>query len=205
MKYFSYGIRRLQPPTYNHGVIGGYLLFDRFLKIYASAYRHRFLEHDERYTHIEAFDWGGRNFCIEQIPILAHIADCIISHNVWKADASAEAEYLECGLGALVGERFKKISFQDNPLLFILAIVDTIEPYKLYGSQASEQNAIQIWKSFDISFADNAITVSARYKCRPITKIYERAQGLKSWVDIEDVVLGGTGESFSIKFKTTES
>ena len=114
MKYFSYGIRRLQPPTYNHGVIGGYLLFDRFLKIYASAYRHRFLEHDERYTHIEAFDWGGRNFCIEQIPILAHIADCIISHNVWKADASAEAEYLECGLGALVGERFKKISFQDN-------------------------------------------------------------------------------------------
>lgn len=205
MKYFSYGIRRLQPPTYNHGVIGGYLLFDRFLKIYASAYRHRFLEHDERYTHIEAFDWGGRNFCIEQIPILAHIADCIISHNVWKADASAEAEYLECGLGALVGERFKKNSFQDNPLLFILAIVDTIEPYKLYGSQASEQNAIQIWKSFDISFADNAITVSARYKCRPITKIYERAQGLKSWVDIEDVVLGGTGESFSIKFKTTES
>ena len=181
MKYFSYGIRRLQPPTYNHGVIGGYLLFDRFLKIYASAYRHRFLEHDERYTHIEAFDWGGRNFCIEQIPILAHIADCIISHNVWKADASAEAEYLECGLGALVGERFKKISFQDNPLLFILAIVDTIEPYKLYGSQVSEQNAIQIWKSFDVSFADNALTVSARYKCRPITKIYERAQGLKSW------------------------
>lgn len=30
-------------------------------------------------------------------------------------------------------------------------------------------------------------------------------EGLKSWVDIEDVVLGGTGESFSIKFKTTES
>lgn len=205
MKYFSYGIRRLQPPTYNHGVIGGYLLFDRFLKIYASAYRHRFLEYDERYTHIEAFDWCGRNFCIEQIPIFAHIADCIISHNVWKADTPADAEYMECGLSALVGEHFKKISFQENPLLFILAIVDTIETYKLYGSRSSKQNAIRIWKSFDISFTDNALTVSARYKCRPIRKIYESAQRLKSWVDIEDVVLGGDGESFSIKFKTVEN
>ena len=90
-------------------------------------------------------------------------------------------------------------------MLFILAIVDTIEPYKLYGSRSSKQNAIRIWKSFDISFADNALTVSARYKCRSIRKIYESAQRLKSWVDIEDVVLGGDGESFSIKFKTVES
>ena len=109
MQYFSYGIHRLFPPCYNHGIIGGYLLFDRLLKVYESAYRHRYPEHGEEYAGIESFEWSGKHFCIEQIPVFAHIADCVISHNVWKADASAEAEYLECGLGALVGERFKKI------------------------------------------------------------------------------------------------
>ena len=201
MQYFSYGIHRLSPPCYNHGIIGGYLLFDRFLKVYESAYIHRYPEHGEEYTGIESFEWSGKHFYIEQIPVFAHIADCIISHNVWKANDVSEAEYLECGLGALVGEHFKKIKFQESPLLFILAIVDTIEPYKIYSSKTADQNAVRIWKSIDISFANNTLTLSSRYKCRPITKIYERAKGLKAWVDIESVELDSDRKSLSIKFK----
>lgn len=53
MQYFSYGIHRLFPPCYNHGIIGGYLLFDRLLKVYESAYRHRYPEHGEEYAGIE--------------------------------------------------------------------------------------------------------------------------------------------------------
>ena len=158
------------PPCYNHGIIGGYLLFDRLLKVYESAYRHRYPEHGEEYAGIESFEWSGKHFCIEQIPVFAHIADCVISHNVWKANDASETEYLECGLEALVGERFKKIEFQENPLLFILAVVDTIEPYKIYSSKAADRDAVRIWKSIDISFTNNTLTLSSRYKCRPITK-----------------------------------
>lgn len=201
MQYFSYGTHRLRPPSYNHGIIGGYLLFDRFLKIYASAYRSRYPEHMEGYPGIASFDRHGKHFCVEQLPVLAHIADCIASHNVWKASNTAsETEYMECGLSALVGERFKKISFHDNPLLFILSIVDTIEPYKLYASKAAGSDAVRIWKSFDLSFANDTLTVSARYKCRPIIKMYEKAEGLKSWVDIKDVILNDNGKSISVKF-----
>lgn len=192
---------RISSPFYNHGIIGGYLLFDRFLKVYESAYRHRYPEHGEEYTGIESFEWNGKHFYIEQIPVFAHIADCIISHNVWKADDASEAEYLACGLGALIGEHFKKIKFHESPLLFILAIVDTIEPYKIYSSKAANQNAVRIWKSFDISFVNNTLTLSSRYKCRPITEIYERAKGLEAWVDIDSVELGSDGKSLSIKFK----
>lgn len=201
MQYFSYGIHRLFPPCYNHGIIGGYLLFDRLLKVYESAYRHRYPEHGEEYAGIESFEWSGKHFCIEQIPVFAHIADCVISHNVWKANDASETEYLECGLEALVGERFKKIEFQENPLLFILAVVDTIEPYKIYSSKAADRDAVRIWKSIDISFTNNTLTLSSRYKCRPITKIYERAKGLEAWVDIESIELSSDRKSLRIKFK----
>ena len=188
--------------TMDYGaVVGGYLLFDRLLKVYESAYRHRYPEHGEEYAGIESFEWSGKHFCIEQIPVFAHIADCVISHNVWKANDASETEYLECGLEALVGERFKKIEFQENPLLFILAVVDTIEPYKIYSSKAADRDAVRIWKSIDISFTNNTLTLSSRYKCRPITKIYERAKGLEAWVDIESIELSSDRKSLRIKFK----
>ena len=100
-----------------------------------------------------------------------------------------------------MGERFKKIEFQENPLLFILSVVDTIDPYKIYSSKAADRDAVRIWKSIDISFTNNTLTLSSRYKCRPITKIYERAKGLEAWVDIESIELSSDRKSLRIKFK----
>ena len=112
----------LFPPCYNHGIIRGYLLFDRLLKsIGESAYRHRYPEHGEEYAGIESFERSGkhflyransRNFC----PIAA---DCVISHNVWKANDASETEYLECGLEALVGERFKRSNFRKTAVVHL--------------------------------------------------------------------------------------
>ena len=89
----------------------------------------------------------------------------------------------------------------EHPLLFILAAVDTIEPYKIYSSKAADRDAVRIWKSIDISFTNNTLTLSSRYKCRPITKIYERAKGLEAWVDIESIELSSDRKSLRIKFK----
>ena len=89
----------------------------------------------------------------------------------------------------------------EHPLLFILAVVDTIEPYKIYSSKAADRDAVRIWKSIDISFTNNTLTLSSRYKCRPITKIYERAKGLEAWVDIESIELSSDRKSLRIKFK----
>ena len=47
----------------------------------------------------------------------------------------------------------------------------------------------------------NTLTLSSRYKCRPITKIYERAKGLEAWVDIESIELSSDRKSLRIKFK----
>lgn len=112
-----------------------------------------------------------------------------------------EAKYQAYGLSKLAGNDFQKIKFQKNPLLFILAVIDTIEPYKIYGdSSLMGEDALRIWKSIDLSFQNNVLTISSRYKCRPIEKMYHKAKSLMSWVDITDVTFGANGESFSITF-----
>lgn len=199
--YFLYCLHELQLPVYNHGIIGGYLLFDRLLKGYVSAYLHSHPGRGESYPGIENFTWHAKSFSIEQIPLFSHVADCIISHNIWKADSEEEAKYQEYGLSKLVGGNFQKIKFQENPLLFILAVIDTIEPYKIYGDASlMGEDAPRIWKSIDLSFQNNVLTISSRYKCRPIEKMYHKAKSLMSWVDITDVTVGDNGGSFSITF-----
>ena len=199
--YFLYCPHELQFPVYNHGIIGGYLLFDRLLKGYVSAYLHSHPDRGESYPGIENFTWHSKSFSIEQIPLFSHVADCIISHNIWKADLKEEAKYQEYGLSKLVGSNFQKIKFQKNLVLFILAVIDTIEPYKIYGdSLLMGKDAFRIWKSIDLSFQNNVLTISSRYKCRPIEKMYHKAKSLMSWADITDVTFGANGESFSITF-----
>ena len=53
--YFLYCLHELQSPVYNHGIIGGYLLFDRLLKGYVSAYLHSHPDQGESYPGIENF------------------------------------------------------------------------------------------------------------------------------------------------------
>ena len=75
-----------------------FLLFDRLLKGYVSAYLHSHPGRGESYPGIENFTWHAKSFSIEQIPLFSHVADCIISHNIWKADSEEEAKYQEYGL-----------------------------------------------------------------------------------------------------------
>ena len=53
--YFSYCLHELPSPVYDHGIIGGYLLFDRLLKCYVSAYLHSHPNRGEGYPGIENF------------------------------------------------------------------------------------------------------------------------------------------------------
>ncbi len=200
--YFSYCIHELSQPIYNHGIIGGYLFYDRMINNYIYAYKKSHLRNTREagfYPGIANFYWNGKHFCAEQLPLFAYIADCIIAHNIWKADSKSEKKYLEYGLTELVGKNFRQISFRSNPLLFILAITDTLDPYKIYGSDtAGGKDAPQVWRSFDFSFEQGTLTVSSRYKCRPIQKLYNKAKSLKVWTNVKNVYHCDE-KSFSIK------
>jgi len=202
-RYFSYGIHELKKPIYNHGIIGGYLFYDRMLKSYLSAYENLqpcISDRENPYPGLGEFIWNGKSFSAGQIPLFAHIADCIIAHNVWKADEASENKYVEYGLKRLVGGNFEKISFQKNPLLFILTVVDTLEPYKVYGRPSERgKDAARVWRSINVTFHDGRLMMRSRYKCRPIHWLYEKAKELKAWVDIVDIALLDDGKILSVK------
>jgi len=92
-------------------------------------------------------------------PILhTHIAHCawtIMTHNMWYATnetADKEAEYKKLGLESLIqtGDE-RKTTLTDHPLLFLLCLVDTIEPVKNHGWD--------ILKEIKISFRADSIII----------------------------------------------
>ncbi|WP_221935879.1 hypothetical protein, partial [Klebsiella pneumoniae] len=52
----------------------------------------------------------------------------------------------------LLEENFKTISFESNPLLYILAISDTLEPIKAYQQRNANLSAQVIADAIDIEY-----------------------------------------------------
>lgn len=184
-KYFLYCINELSKPVYNHGIIGGYLFFDRMVKNYLTAYIDYCRSQEESPPPLDNFTWNDKHFSIDQIPLFAYLADCIIAHNIWKADSHSEEIYIKYGLSKLVGPQFRKISFHTNPLLFFLAITDTLDPYKVYGVVSKEaKDALSIWKSIDYTINGSMLTVTSCDERYSIKQLFEKAKGLESWTEV---------------------
>ena len=67
---------------------------------------------------------------LNKLNYLAYIADCIAAHNMYKAEDNdcCKEMYKYYSLNCLLPDKFQRISYRDNPLLFILCVADTIEP-----------------------------------------------------------------------------
>lgn len=99
---------------------------------------------------------------------------CVMTHNMFLAFKGSREEntYNSNGLDQLVCERNKSIiSPSRNPFLFLLCLVDTIEPIKLFIDEADANNAtfrsriLKILRSINLNFNDNGFTVSIQIPC----------------------------------------
>lgn len=91
-----------------------------------------------------------------------------------------------CGLDELTPPRFRKISFERNPILFILAIADTIEPIKLYLS-VSQMSEVDIWKGIDIFFSKEYIRIKILDNRLSFESLLCKVNGLDDWLDVKVV------------------
>ncbi len=172
--YFAYrAFANKEHACLDHGIIGGLLFFDNIIKSYAQAY----LEEKEYHQDIsmEHFTTNALTFSFNQLPVFAYISDCISSHNIWTVPSSSNQFerysnlYNTYHLNHLVGNKIKKINFHQNPLLFLLAITDSLEPYKILNRDHnqsfdnkiySEDDVINAFSNFDIVATPEKITVS---------------------------------------------
>lgn len=95
---------------YEHGILGGYEVCKLFLTEQAVQYD---LEESTS-------DYIRYNLILD-------IAYKILDHNIWKADDKSVETYKKYSLQALIGDNYKKINPDKDPLLFLLCVVDTIE------------------------------------------------------------------------------
>lgn len=136
----------------------------------------------------EFWNANGLHFQVEQIKIFAYIADCIASHNVYKAqnNESDKIKYADYSLNGLLQNEYKPISYDSNPLLFILCLADTIEPSKNFSNCDNSY----VLKHISIKYKkkDNSIHVvldEELNNCDDAVKYKEKVRQLGEWCDIK--------------------
>lgn len=175
---------------YDHGIVGGFWLYDSLYRNYCNKYSQQ--KNIKYNTDFDNFEWNHLHFSKEQHLVFAYLADCIISHNMWPATESTNELYKKCGLEELTLEKFKKIRFQDNPILYILALVDTIEPIKIYDSL--KLNKFEIWNGVEVRFEQDSIRIKLVDKRMPFELMARKIIGLDKWIDVEYSVDSGLEE-----------
>lgn len=192
-KYFRY--RLFEMGLLDHGIVGA----DAFLSLLIENYRIQYENNTDPKEDIHNF-WNRdqKHFCCEQFMVFRYIADCIASHNVFKVGENRrdKEKYLEFGLEGLCEENFEIISYKKNPLLFILCVTDTIEPWKRFREYDNEM----VLKKMDIDFdvLNNTITVTMSKDLLETDcgKRYRRdVEGLGDWCDVKAKVVLNEGQN----------
>lgn len=162
---------------YDHGIVGGLWLYDSFVKNYYLSY----ISLNNPRIDFNDFYIKHLHFDTNQFSIFAYLADCIISHNIWFATDNETIElYEKCGLEQLIPPHAQPIQFDNNPLLFILALADTLEPIKTCSSL--DIAPIDILNNIKCNFSDGCILLFENVAM--FTKMANKLNDLDSWLAI---------------------
>lgn len=188
--YFYY--RLYEMDTLDHGIVGADEFFSKLVVNYVKEYRVMAAGDFFRESIYEFHNERGLHFCSEQVKLFSYIADCIASHNMYKADDNERCitKYIDYSLNCLLPDKFESISYKDNPLLFILCVADTIEPSKRFTNYHNEDVLNLI--SIDYNKNTNLLYVEVDeelYNCDVGHKYVSDIEGLEEWCDIKTSVV----------------
>lgn len=163
--YFEYRLKSGR--KIDHGIFAGLYFYDRLIKI---------RQNKEQHNQSILF-WGK-----ELEEQYAQVATAIAVHNIWLPKDKDLVEYKKYHLEKLI-TNFKPIKFKDFPLLYILGIVDTIDPMKTYMRCGFKPD--EILKSIELTFDGNKVKFKNGEKSKlDFEKMTESADGLKGWLNI---------------------
>ncbi len=173
--YFRY--RLMEMNTLDHGIVGADKLFSSLVENYRKEYNENISDGGCENFHNNQ----DRHFCCEQFKVFAYIANCIAAHNMFMSNDTdiAKQSYSKYNLQCLWPENFKKIAYEDDPLLFVLCIADTLEPSKRFRGMDS----VNLLRKIGISYDKDSNTVYVEISKR-LTQIED---GMKYINDIKSL------------------
>lgn len=180
--YLEYCKMNEEISHYDHGIVGGLWLYDSLVKNYYLSY----ISLNNPRIDFNDFYIKHLHFDTNQFSIFAYLADCIISHNMWFATDNETIElYEKCGLEQLIPPHAQPIQFDTNPLLFILALADTLEPIKTCCDPKHELNIEPIEVLNNIECVFNQKHILLQFKNDELFKIMkDKLDGLENWLAI---------------------
>ncbi|WP_375324050.1 hypothetical protein [Flagellimonas sp. GZD32] len=163
--YFKY--RLFEGNKIDHGIFAGVYLYDRLIKN----------RRKKNLSKNATLFWGK-----ELDEQYAQVGTAIAVHNIWLPKKKDVNLYKKYNLGSLTND-FKPIQFKDFPLLYILGIVDTIDPMKTYLCEDFRPK--EILESIDLKLNGNKVTFRNGKKSKlDFTQMTKNAAGINNWLDV---------------------
>lgn len=163
--YFEYRIE--ESKVIDHGIFGGLLLYDRLLKI-----RRRKAAANE-----ESLFWGE---ALENQYKLA--ASAIATHNIWMPMKNQYKLYSRYGLNDLIN--FPPLKFNNFNFLYLLGIIDTIDPIKAFNDDGLNEK--YIFENLKMEFKKSSIVFSVVENSRlDFQKLINKCNSYVGWLDVK--------------------
>lgn len=176
----------------DHGILGGFLLFDRLRKNYDATWKKHSNEvisfqNGVFFDSYDHFKYSGLDWRIAQLDHFAIIADSIIGHNMWVSDDTNL--YNNFGLTPLIKSADNRVKITDRPLLFFLSLIDSIDPVKLLGRKPIEVKPMDALKSIDFDLVSNHEIKVTALSATHFLYYHTEVKKVEDWLDVtvEDI------------------
>lgn len=184
--YFYY---RANSGSGEHGILAGYLFFDRFVKNFLKCWNP-----NNGHTKVSC----GLVWHPWQISHAAYVADSIICHNIWMGGERDTELYQAYGLSPLLYTEHSenKLSIKNCPLQFMLCLLDTIEPLKRFAKKPYDGDVEpkEVLSHVYLEFGDYSVAVRWDEQIERNGEIFHKwcdaLKGLQSWMEVRCETVG---------------
>jgi hypothetical protein len=162
-RYFI--LRRYRDKKIDHGILAGFFLYDRLVK-----------NRKKKFKSDKSLFWGKR---LEKQYAIA--ASTIACHNIWVNQLDQKESYNSFDLSQLTA--FQPMTASDYPFLYLLGIVDTMDPVKAFKNDGSAE---EILTDIMIEIKDDSVSFSKRMgSVLDFKKLIAKTNYLRGWLAIE--------------------
>ena len=136
----------------DHGITCGIILYDQLIKQYVNNVNKSNVITGDPWKYTKKF----KEYALT-------ISETIAIHNLWVADSKNEDTYREYNLHQLISSEpfFKKVNYSEqDSMLFLLGLVDTLEPIKCCTRNKDEYDVYDILKNIKIDCNDRKKSIT---------------------------------------------
>lgn len=198
--YYSYIVER--HGHVDHGIAGATLFCNAMLSEYYRVKELRGINGKE------TFEYNGKRYSKDFEKHVVLIANTIAKHNMWKSSENTEEDYRVYQLNELIPTdvNYSVLSLDNSSendkekLLFLLGLVDTLEPIKNLGRDRNKRplhNPYIVLEKIKATFDYKNGAITIKCPVQYIGDYYSSIEGIDKWMA---VTLERNGEQIVIKF-----